>query len=218
MKQTLQRDTPPDAVQTLHDDADLVVLAKPAGLLAVPGRGPEGADNLWSRVLVRYPDALVVHRLDQATSGLLVMARNPDSQRHLSMQFEQRLVVKAYEALVEGQPKEEQGEIDLPLIADWPRRPMQKVDTDLGKPSLSRWRVLSRDPMHGMTRLSLVPRTGRTHQLRVHMAAIGHPIVGDRLYGGSLAGATRLMLHSTELGFTHPATGERLHFRSPAPF
>lgn len=205
-------------LEPLFVDHHLIVLNKPAGLLAVPGRGPEGADNLWSRALARYPDALVVHRLDQATSGLLVMARNPTSQRHLSMQFEQRRVLKVYEALVEGLPEAQQGEIDLPLMADWPRRPMQKVDTERGKPSLSHWRVLSRDPIQGMTRLSLLPRTGRTHQLRVHMAAMGHPIIGDRLYGGSLAGATRLMLHATELGFTHPATGERLHLRSPAPF
>jgi tRNA pseudouridine32 synthase/23S rRNA pseudouridine746 synthase len=205
-------------LEPLFADRHLLVLNKPAGLLAVPGRGADGADNLCSRVLALYPDALVVHRLDQATSGLLVMARDPASQRHLSMQFEQRLVTKVYEAVADGLLQMDQGVIELPLMADWPRRPMQKVDPSLGKPSLTRWSVLSRDRAAGNTRLSLLPLTGRTHQLRVHLAAIGHPIVGDRLYGAAQNGAPRLMLHATELGFRHPATGEALRLHSVAPF
>ena len=204
-----------------HADEYLLVVEKPAGLLSVPGRSPELADCLIARVQVDHPDALTVHRLDQVTSGLVVIARGAAMQRALSMQFEQRQVAKGYEALVEGlvsggDAAEDAGEIDLPLIRDWPNRPRQKVDHEAGKPSLTRWRVLARDAATSRTRLALEPVTGRSHQLRVHLASIGHPIVGDDFYGA--APATRVCLHAVRLGFAHPATGVWQAWVSPAPF
>ena len=208
-------------------DAALVVADKPAGQLCVPGRGPDKADCLAARVAALWPDALVVHRLDMATSGLVVFGRGPTMQRALSMAFAARRVHKQYEAVVAGQVADAQGEIDLPLAADWPQRPCQKVDALAGKPSLTRWQVLQRDPALGTTRLRLCPLTGRSHQLRVHLAAIGHPILGDALYAGpAWAGAAaRLLLHACRLevepltgadGPLGPAGGWRLH--SPVPF
>lgn len=199
-----------------HADDHLLVVEKPAGLLSVPGRSPELADCLIARVQADHPDALTVHRLDQVTSGLVLIARGAAMQRALSMQFEQRLMAKGYEALVEGLVSADAGEIDLPLIRDWPNRPRQKVDHDAGKPSLTRWRVLARDATATRTRLALAPVTGRTHQLRVHLASIGHPIVGDDFYGA--ASAARVCLHAGRLGFAHPATGAWCEWVSPAPF
>ncbi len=210
--------------QAHHIDDHLLVLDKPAGLLAVPGLGPQGGDCLVARAQAQWGDVRTVHRLDMATSGLMVFARNAPTQRALSMAFEHRLVHKRYEALVHGLVVGTKGHIDLPLLADWPNRPRQKVDPEHGKPSLTRWRVLTRDMTRQQTLLELHPVTGRSHQLRVHLLSMGHAIVGDRLYGliGSASSETatplRLMLHATELGFAHPATGEEIRFQSPAPF
>jgi tRNA pseudouridine32 synthase / 23S rRNA pseudouridine746 synthase len=204
----------------LHHDDALIVADKPAGLPTVPGRPPELHDCLWHRVRGQWPDALVVHRLDMATSGLVLFARGIDMQRRLSIAFAQRQVGKNYEAIVAGNLLSDSGEIDLPLCADWPNRPRQKVDIDRGKPSLTRWRVLGRGLSPIATRLALEPLTGRTHQLRVHLAAVGHPLLGDTLYAPpELADAApRLLLHATRLAFAHPADGRALAFESAAPF
>jgi tRNA pseudouridine32 synthase / 23S rRNA pseudouridine746 synthase len=213
-------DAPPLALPVLFADDWLVVVDKPAGLLSVPGRGADKADCAVSRVQTRYPDALTVHRLDMGTSGLLVLARGEQAQRALSHAFEARQVHKHYVALVAGQVDGEAGQIDLPLMADWPNRPRQKVDAAQGKPSLTHWQVLARDPLANSTRLLLTPVTGRTHQLRVHLRAIGHPILGDALYAPPqvLAAAARLMLHASALALVHPHTGEALQLQAPPPF
>ncbi len=208
----------------VHADDSLLVLDKPAGLLSVPGRGPDNADCLSTRVQADFPDALIVHRLDQATSGLLVMARGIEVQRALSSAFAARQVHKQYEAVVCGEPDASGADADgwsdirLPLIVDWPNRPRSKVDPDTGKPSHTRWRRLGTHDGH--CRLLLEPVTGRSHQLRVHLMALGHPILGDTLYAHAAAqqAAPRLLLHASALSLTHPATGQPLRLRSPPPF
>ena len=202
----------------IYLDEDLLVLDKPAGLLSVPGRGPDKQDCLSARVQARWPGALTVHRLDMATSGLLLMARNPHSQRQLSLAFETRQIHKHYVAVVHGQLQGgTQGLIDLPLAVDWPSRPLQKVDPLHGKPSQTRWQIL--EQAQDKTRLLLQPLSGRTHQLRVHLQAIGHPIVGDALYGADAGPqAPRLLLHASALMFTHPLSGQSLQIESPPPF
>lgn len=204
----------------LHLDDHLLVVDKPAGLLSVPGKGVEKADCAASRVQARYPDALVVHRLDQSTSGLLVFARGLAAQRALGRAFEQRAVDKRYVAVVDGLMAEDQGLIDLPLAADWPNRPRQQVDTARGKPAQTRWRVLARDADAMTTRVELTPLTGRTHQLRVHLLAIGHAILGDALYAtpAVLARSPRLLLHAERLRLPHPARGEPLEIEAATPF
>ncbi len=212
----------------LHADDWLIVVDKPAGLLAVAGRGPAGEDCLHARLRLRWPGALVVHRLDMATSGLMVFALHAQSQRALSRAFAERAVDKRYVALVSGRPRacdpDEEGwsRIALPLAADWPARPRQKVDALDGRPSLTRWRLA---PEAGVGRddatlLELQPVTGRSHQLRVHLAAIGHPVVGDTLYAPEAVAraAPRLMLHARELALPHPADGRRVAWRCAAPF
>ncbi|MCH8179203.1 MAG: RluA family pseudouridine synthase [Proteobacteria bacterium] len=211
---------PPDlGLALLHVDEALVVVDKPAGLLSVPGRGEDRQDCLAARVQRDFPDALIVHRLDMATSGLLVMGRGAAMQRALSMAFEQRLADKRYEAVVHGLMAEDAGEVDLPLVTDWPRRPRQMVCFERGKPSLTRFAVLERDEAAQRTRVSLEPVTGRSHQLRVHLLALGHPIVGDELYvpRGDL-GEARMLLHAAELSLPHPLSGQRIGWRSPVPF
>lgn len=208
---------PPPGLDILHADAALVVAVKPAGLLAVPGRGAHLADCLASRVQTRFPDARIVHRLDMATSGLMAFARGREAERRLSIAFQRRQVRKEYEALVAGRMAEPAGQIDLPLIVDWPNRPRQKVDFELGKAALTYFRVLAAEP-DDVTRMAFTPVTGRSHQLRVHLASIGHPILGDALYAPPEAGAPRLMLHATWLAVPHPTSGEVLEFFSPAPF
>lgn len=202
----------------LHADAALLVLNKPSGLLSVPGRGEDKQDCLASRIQAIYPDALNVHRLDMETSGLIIMARGKAAQRTLSLAFEQRRVDKRYLAVVAGHPVAESGEINLPLICDWPNRPRQKVDFLRGKPSLTRYQVLARDAVS--SRIALFPETGRSHQLRVHLQALGHPILGDALYADAAAYslASRLLLHAEYLAFAHPESGEWLEFSCPAPF
>jgi len=199
-----------------HIDDALLVAEKPAGLLSVPGRLPENQDCLVSRLQAVHPDVLTVHRLDQVTSGLMLYARGRTAQAALSTQFEQRRVGKRYEAVVEGMVEDDAGEIALPLICDWPNRPKQKVDHEHGKPALTRWRVLARDAVAGRTRVELEPITGRSHQLRLHMASLGHPIAGDVLYGATPA--ARVHLHACRLAFVHPATGAAMTFASPCPF
>lgn len=208
----------------VHLDSYLVAIDKPSGLLSVPGRGPDRSDCAWSRVQAGpAPDALVVHRLDMDTSGLLVFGRGPQAQRRLSAAFADRSTHKTYVALVAGHVQEDAGEVDLPLICDWPARPRQKVDLVDGKPSLTRWRVMERaQTPQGWpwTRMELTPVTGRSHQLRVHMMAIGHAILGDELYAAlpAFQAAPRLMLHAQFLALPHPETGERLALHCTAPF
>ena len=210
--------TTPAQVTLVHQDTHLLVADKPAGLLCVPGRGPEGADNLATRVQALCPDALVVHRLDMATSGLVLFGRGPVVQRALSIAFAARQVHKRYEAVVAGLLTGDAGDITLPLGPDWPNRPRQQVDPVGGKPSHTRWQVLARDARAGTTRLALQPLTGRTHQLRLHLAAIGHPILGDALYAPPAvqAAAPRLLLHACDLAWQDDSGDHAFH--SPAPF
>lgn len=207
-------------IDVVHADEHVVVIDKPAGLPAVPGRPVELHDCAASRVRERFADARVVHRLDQPTSGLLLFARGEAAQRQLGAAFAAHAVDKRYIAVVEGLPASDAGTIDAPIGADWSQRPRRHVDARQGKPSVTHWRVLSRDPAQRRTRLELRPVTGRTHQLRVHCAAIGHPILGDALYAGDAArdAAPRLLLHAVALAFDHPAHGARIAlFREP-PF
>ncbi len=206
----------PIMLTVLHADESIVVIDKPAGLLAVPGRGEAGRDNAAARAQQRFEDALTVHRLDMATSGLMLLARGAAMQRLLSAAFAERRVHKRYIAVVLGMLSGDAGEIDAPLAADWPNRPRQQVDVARGKPSLTRWRVLARD--EATTRLELEPVTGRSHQLRVHLQLIGHPICGDALYGPPPMASARLLLHASELAFVHPCTDEACRFASPPPF
>ena len=201
------------------DDA-LIVIDKPAGLLAVPGRGDDKQDCVARRALARWPDACVVHRLDMATSGLMLLARGAAAQRQLSAAFAGRTVAKQYVAVVGGLLEADRGGITLPLAADWPNRPRQKVDMERGKPSSTDWQVLSRDSAAQQTRLALAPLTGRSHQLRVHLQAIGHPIVGDTLYASpALAqSSSRLLLHASRLELAYPVTNAVLVFESAPPF
>jgi len=209
----------PDDVPLLHADSALIVVDKPAGLLAVPGRGEHLQDCAATRVQARFPDARVVHRLDQATSGLMVFARGLAAQRCLSRAFEERRVAKRYTAVVSGRVLDDEGSIDLPLACDWPNRPRQQVDPVRGKPAQTIWRVVSRDAISGTTRLELQPITGRSHQLRVHLMAIGHPIVGDTLYlAPSVFRASRLMLHACALTIPHPLAEQPMNFSSATPF
>ncbi|WP_197916815.1 RluA family pseudouridine synthase [Thiosulfatihalobacter marinus] len=210
--------TPPmDPLVILHEDSDIVVVDKPAGLLSVPGRGAHLADCLLSRVQAVFPTALLVHRLDRDTSGVMVFALTAHAQRTLSMQFEQRKTKKTYVARVAGHLAPRTGTVDLPLIVDWPNRPRQMVDHDNGKPAETDWRVLRQGD--GESRVRLMPKTGRSHQLRVHMLAMGHPILGDPLYAeGAAAEYPRLMLHSQELRLNHPESGRGIGFRARVPF
>lgn len=210
-------------LRVLHADDHLLAFDKPSGLLSVPGRGADKQDCLVSRAQMQWPEAAVVHRLDMATSGVIVLARGPAMQRALNAAFEQRRVDKAYVAIVDGWLDSDAGTIDLPLRADWPNRPRQIVDTRGGKPAVTRWRALQRlytDDGAPCTRLSLAPETGRTHQLRVHLRALGHPILGDTLYAGVEAQARvpRMLLHATSLAFAHPATERPLQITCAAPF
>lgn len=210
-------------VHLVHADDALLVVLKPAGQLSVPGKGELAEGSLAGQVQARWPDAKVVHRLDMATSGLLLFGRGAAWQRVFSRMFAERQVVKRYVAVVQGHLGDQvgaSGEIDLPLAADWPHRPRQRVDGAHGKPSLTRWQVLAHDPAGAWTRAALTPVTGRSHQLRVHLLAIGHPILGDALYGvdGAASAAPRMLLHAESLSFLHPATGKALTVIAPAPF
>ncbi len=205
------------ALDVLFVDEALIVVDKPAGLPSVPGRPVELHDCALSRVLRQWPDALVVHRLDMPTSGVLLFARSREVQSALNRAFADRQVSKRYVAVVHGTLECSSGSIDLPLRIDWPNRPRQVVDPVAGKPSVTHWQRLSAESAPALTRLDLRPVTGRSHQLRVHLQALGHPIVGDRLYG-PVDDAPRLMLHASHIGLMHPVTGHALAVESPAPF
>lgn len=213
-------DMPNDDVAVLHIDDALLVVHKPAGLLSVPGRGEDRQDCVLSRVRPHHPEALIVHRLDQATSGLLVLARDAASHRQLSIDFAARRVQKRYQAIVAGVVGPDQGSVDLPLSCDWPNRPRQQVDPERGKPSLTHWQRAAGPSLPGCTRLLLEPVTGRSHQLRVHLAALGHAIVGDTLYAPAPwdTYSPRLLLHAQWLQLPHPRDGHRLEFSDAAPF
>ena len=214
--------TPPadTGLELLYQDDTLLVVNKPGGLLSVPGRGADKQDCMTSRVQARYPAAVAVHRLDMETSGAMVIALDRPVQRKLSVLFQERKVQKRYIAIVSGCMQSSRGEIDLPLIADWPNRPRQKVDRENGKPSTTYFRVICRDRENNSTRVELKPVTGRTHQLRVHLQSLGHSILGDKLYpdGDDSAKTDRLMLHAESLAFHHPRTNEFIKFECASPF
>jgi tRNA pseudouridine32 synthase/23S rRNA pseudouridine746 synthase len=216
-------------LEIVYCDDQLLVANKPSGMLSVPGRGPEKADSLTTRVQMEFPDALSVHRLDMATSGLLVFARGAIIHQQLSRLFCERGISKRYIAIVAGRIEPVAGEIDLPLAADWPNRPKQKVDLVSGKPSLTRYRLLGAaegyfqsqpgKTMPEASRIELEAVTGRTHQLRVHLSAIGHPVLGDELYGErNCCTANRLLLHARGLSFMHPSRREMLSLTAEPPF
>ena len=222
----------------IYEDSALLVFNKPSGLLSVPGKGPDKADCLRTRVQQVYPEALTVHRLDMSTSGILLMARSAALHRKLSIAFQDREVKKRYIAVVDGHIRDrgalEQDAkngvqsddpatwrlIDLPIATDWVNRPLQKIDMQAGKPSQTRYKVLSYDAATDTTRVELAPITGRTHQLRVHLQSIGHPILGDHLYASpeTMAKSARLLLHASQLTLTQPITGEMLDLHCEAPF
>ena len=212
---------PPDVpLDIIHHDHELLVVNKPAGLLSVPGKGEHLADCLMARIqAIRkvFPDALLVHRLDRDTSGVMVFAMTPHAQRHLGLQFEKRQVKKVYVARVWGRLEPKSGTVDLPLIVDWPNRPLQMVDHENGRSAVTDWKVLRYED--SATRVRLMPKTGRSHQLRVHMKELGHRILGDPFYAsGEARDAPRLMLHAEELRLRHPDGGAGMRFRAKPEF
>lgn len=209
---------PQSPLDIIYKDDDIVVLNKPSGLLSVPGRDPKHHDCIQYRAQKEFKNALIVHRLDMDTSGIIVMALNKKAQRYLSIQFQERKVEKKYIARVYGHLNDEEGLIDLPLICDWPNRPKQKVDYNMGKPSQTRWRTLGKT--RNETRVLLMPITGRSHQLRVHLMSINHPILGDRFYAHekALGMSSRLCLHATSLTIKHPTADKTIVFTSEPNF
>ncbi len=209
---------PPDLpLDIIHADHEILVVIKPPGLLSVPGKGAHLADCLLARVQAVYPDALLVHRLDRDTSGVMVFALTAHAQRHLGLQFEKRQVRKTYVARVWGELAEKSGTVDLPLIVDWPNRPLQKVDHETGRAAVTDWRVVRSSDAE--SRVRLYPKTGRSHQLRAHMKEIGHPILGDPLYAeGPARDYDRLMLHAENLRFRHPDGGAGVSYSAKVPF
>ncbi|RTE65816.1 RluA family pseudouridine synthase [Amphritea opalescens] len=202
----------------LFADNDILVVNKDPDLLSVPGRGEDKQDCLWRRVLPFFPTALIVHRLDYPTSGIMVLGLSKESHRHLSIQFQDRLTEKSYQAIVGGKLLASCGTVDQPLRCDWENRPLQIVDHEQGKPAQTRWRVI--EPLDNATRVELTPITGRSHQLRVHMQYLGHPILGDRFYAqpDQRERSERLLLHAQSLSFNHPVSQARLSFNAPCPF
>ncbi len=213
---------PPDTpLEVIHADHEILVVDKPSGLLSVPGKGEHLSDCLLSRVQDAFPEALLVHRLDRDTSGVMIFALTPSAQRHLGLQFEKRQTKKTYVARVWGRLEPAKGTVDLPLIVDWPNRPLQMVDHENGKPAHTDWRVMRFEDANGAetTRVRLMPKTGRSHQLRVHMKALGHPILGDPFYAeGHARDFPRLMLHSESLRLRHPDGGVGVTFKASVPF
>ncbi len=208
---------PQDPLVILHHDHQVLLVDKPSGLLSVPGKGGDLTDCLIARVQRVFPDALLVHRLDRDTSGVMIFALTPHAQRHLGLQFENRQTKKTYVARVWGEMADKTGTVDLPLIVDWPNRPLQMVDHENGRSAVTDWRVVRVGG--GETRVRLMPKTGRSHQLRVHMLALGHPILGDPFYAtGAARDHPRLMLHSETLQFRHPDGGQGMRITAPSPF
>ncbi|WP_281980870.1 RluA family pseudouridine synthase [Thalassorhabdomicrobium marinisediminis] len=208
---------PTDPLDVIHSDHEILIVNKPSGLLSVPGKGPHLADCLMTRVQEAFPTALLIHRLDRDTSGVMVFALTPHAQRHIGLQFEKRQTKKTYVARVSGKLEPKTGTVDLPLIVDWDNRPRQKVCHETGKPAQTDWRVLRSNSDE--SRVRLMPKTGRSHQLRVHMLSLGHPILGDPFYAtGAALDHPRLMLHSEELRLRHPDGGGGVRFRAKAPF
>jgi tRNA pseudouridine32 synthase/23S rRNA pseudouridine746 synthase len=208
---------PTDPLVILHHDHQLLLVDKPAGLLSVPGKGEHLADCLLTRVQAVFPEALSVHRLDRDTSGVMVYAVTPHAQRHLGLQFERRHTKKTYVARLWGELTPRTGLVDLPLIVDWPNRPLQHVNHETGRPAQTEWRVVRAGK--GETRVRLMPLTGRTHQLRVHMLALGHPILGDPFYAdGPAQDFPRMMLHAETLQLRHPDGGAGVRFTAKCPF
>lgn len=209
---------PEGALNILHEDADLVFVDKPSGLLSVPGKPEAHWDCVEHRVRAAFPGVRLIHRLDMETSGVMVFARSAEAQKLVNREFADRRVGKTYIARVAGSVMEDTGSIDLPLITDWSRRPLQKVCHESGKPSLTHWKVLARD--HAATRLELTPETGRSHQLRVHLKEIGHPILGDPFYAPEdmYRAASRLQLHAQTLRLRHPGSGEQIEVTAQCPF
>tara|TARA_Y100000389_G_scaffold69084_1_gene65691 strand:- start:425 stop:1078 length:654 start_codon:yes stop_codon:yes gene_type:complete len=209
---------PKTPLDILYIDDDVLVVNKPSGLLTVPGKELKHHDSLELRVKIEYPNSFLVHRLDMDTSGVIIFALSKSTQRSLNLQFEKRIVKKLYEARVFGNIKEDNGFIDLPLIVDWPNRPLQKIDAKEGKSALTHWQVLDREG--DVTRVALMPETGRTHQLRVHMMSLGHTILGDRFYGNvaEINLANELQLHAKDLMIIHPKNGKKITFKAPLPF
>jgi tRNA pseudouridine32 synthase/23S rRNA pseudouridine746 synthase len=208
---------PTGDIEVLHEDSDLLVVNKPAGLLSVPGKTPELADCLLSRLEVGFPTVRLVHRLDRDTSGVMVFALTAHAQRHLGLQFENRVPKKIYVARLAGTLAPKEGEVDLPLIVDWPNRPKQMVCHETGKPALTGYKVVKSSDTE--TRVRLFPKTGRSHQLRVHMLSLGHPILGDPLYAPeTAANFERMMLHAEELRLNHPENNKGMRFRAKTPF
>lgn len=212
---------PPDnGLDILYIDSDLIIVNKPTGLLSVPGRGDDKQDCMITRIQQDYPEALTVHRLDMETSGILLTARSEQSQRAMSILFQNREVEKKYIAIVDGLLEKTNGEINLPLIADWPNRPKQKVDLDNGKPSKTAYKLLNDNKKKKTSRIELSPLTGRSHQLRVHMFAIGHAILGDKLYAPEniINKSNRLLLHASYISFTQPFTKKNITVECPVSF
>jgi tRNA pseudouridine32 synthase/23S rRNA pseudouridine746 synthase len=209
---------PKTPLDILYIDDDVLVVNKPSGLLTVPGKELKHHDSLELRVKIEYPNSFLIHRLDMDTSGVIIFALSKSTQRSLNLQFEKRIVKKLYEARVFGNIKEDNGFIDLPLIVDWPNRPLQKIDAKEGKSALTHWQVLDREG--DVTRVALMPETGRTHQLRVHMMSLGHTILGDRFYGNvaEINLANELQLHAKDLMIIHPKNGKKITFKAPLPF
>lgn len=207
---------PQDPLDVIHEDAELLLVNKPQGLLSVPGKGEHLADCLIARIQTAFPTALLVHRLDRDTSGVMVFALTKAAQRHLGLQFEKRHTKKTYVALVHGEVAEKTGTIDLPLIVDWPNRPLQHVNHETGKPALTEWRRGA--IKDGTTRMRLFPKTGRSHQLRVHMKELGHPIIGDPFYSENWQDHPRMMLHAESLKLRHPEGGRGMEFKAKTPF
>jgi tRNA pseudouridine32 synthase/23S rRNA pseudouridine746 synthase len=204
-------------LDVIHADHQILIVNKPAGLLSVPGKGEHLSDCLMARILGAFPEALLIHRLDRDTSGVMVFALTPHAQKHIGQQFEKRRTKKTYVARIFGKLEEKTGTVDQPIIVDWENRPLQKICHDTGRAAQTDWRVLRYDETG--TRVRLYPHTGRSHQLRVHMLFLGHPIMGDPLYAkGDARDAPRLMLHSENLKFRHPDGGAGVSFTAKCPF